>query len=101
LRSIPDKLGGVVAMGGAIIILLFLPFIQTSVVRSAAFRPLYKKLFWFIFADFLLLGWIGEQIVETPFIEIGQIATIFYFFYFLAIIPALGILENGLAKTKI
>jgi len=101
LRSIPDKLGGVVAMGGAIVILLLLPFINTSEVRSSAFRPLYRKLFWFIFADFLLLGWVGQEIVETPFIEIGQVATVFYFFYFLALIPALGILENRLIRTKV
>jgi ubiquinol-cytochrome c reductase cytochrome b subunit len=101
LRSIPDKLGGVAAMGGAIVILLFLPFINTSEVRSAAFRPLYRKLFWFIFADFLLLGWIGQEIVETPFIEIGQVGTVFYFLYFLVIIPALGILENRLVRTKV
>ena len=69
LRSIPDKLGGVVAMGGAIVILLFLPFINTR-SRSSTFRPLYRKLFWFLFADFLLLGWVGQEIVETPFIEI-------------------------------
>jgi quinol-cytochrome oxidoreductase complex cytochrome b subunit len=101
LRSIPDKLGGVVAMGGAIVILLFLPFINTSEVRSSTFRPLYRKLFWFIFADFLLLGWVGQEIVETPFIEIGQIGTVFYFAYFLILIPALGILENRLIRTKI
>jgi ubiquinol-cytochrome c reductase cytochrome b subunit len=101
LRSIPDKLGGVAAMGGAIVILLFLPFINTSEVRSAAFRPLYRKLFWFIFADFLLLGWIGQEIVETPFIEIGQVGTVFYFLYFLVIIPALGIVENRLVRTKV
>jgi ubiquinol-cytochrome c reductase cytochrome b subunit len=101
LRSIPDKLGGVVAMGGAIVILLFLPFINTSEVRSSTFRPLYRKLFWFIFADFLLLGWVGQEIVETPFIEIGQIGTVFYFAYFLILIPALGILENRLIRTKV
>jgi ubiquinol-cytochrome c reductase cytochrome b subunit len=101
LRSIPDKLGGVVAMGGAIVILLFLPFINTSEVRSSTFRPLYRKLFWFIFADFLLLGWVGQEIVETPFIEIGQIGTLFYFLYFLVLIPALGLLENRLIRTKL
>jgi len=101
LRSIPDKLGGVAAMGGAIVILLFLPFINTSEVRSSTFRPIYRKLFWFLFADFLLLGWIGQEIVETPFIEIGQVATVFYFVYFLILIPAIGILESKLARTKV
>ena len=100
LRSIPDKLGGVVAMGGAIVIFYFYHFINTSEVRSSTFRPLYRKLFWFIFADFLLLGWVGQEIVETPFIEIGQIAIVFYFAYFLILIPALGILENRLIRTK-
>jgi quinol-cytochrome oxidoreductase complex cytochrome b subunit len=101
LRSIPDKLGGVAAMGGAIVILLFLPFINTSEVRSATFRPIYRKLFWFIFADFLLLGWIGQEIVETPFVEIGQIATVFYFFYFLVLIPVMGLLESSLVRSKL
>jgi len=59
LRSIPDKLAGVVAMGGAIVILLFLPFINTSDVRSSTFRPFYRKFFWFLFADFFIawLDW--------------------------------------------
>jgi ubiquinol-cytochrome c reductase cytochrome b subunit len=101
LRSIPDKLGGVVAMGGAIVILLFLPFINTSDVRSSTFRPLYRKLFWFLVADFLLLGWIGQEVVEEPFVLIGQISSAFYFIYFLVLIPALGLLEKLLIKTKI
>ena len=101
MRSIPDKLGGVAAMGGAIVILFFLPFINTSEVRSSTFRPIYRKLFWFLFADFLLLGWIGQEVVEQPFVLIGQIGTAFYFIYFLALIPAVGILESQLIKTKI
>ena len=101
LRSIPDKLGGVAAMGGAIVILFFLPFINTSEVRSSTFRPIYRKLFWFIFADFLLLGWIGQEIVETPYVQIGQIATVFYFFYFLLLIPFVGLLETSLIRTKL
>jgi ubiquinol-cytochrome c reductase cytochrome b subunit len=101
LRSIPDKLGGVLAMGGAIVILLFLPFINTSEVRSSTFRPIYRKLFWFIFADFLLLGWIGQEVVEYPYEQIGLAATVFYFFYFLVLIPSVGILENRLVRTKL
>jgi len=100
LRSIPDKLGGVAAMGGAIVILLFLPFINTSAVRSSTFRPLYRKFFWFLFADFLLLGWIGQEVVEQPFVLIGQLGTAFYFIYFLILIPAVGILENLLIRKK-
>jgi len=89
LRSIPDRLGGVAAMGGAIVVLLFLPFLNTSEVRSAAFRPIFRKLFWLFFANFLLLGWIGQEVVESPYIFIGQIGTAFYFFFLLFLMPLL------------
>jgi len=82
LRSIPDKLGGVVAMIAAILILLLLPIINTSEIRSSKFRPLYATFYWFLVADFLILGWIGQQPVETPFLEVGQLATAFYFIFF-------------------
>jgi ubiquinol-cytochrome c reductase cytochrome b subunit len=101
LRSIPDKLGGVVAMGGAIVILLFLPFINTSKVRSSTFRPIFRICFWFLFADFLLLGWIGQEVVEEPFVMIGQLGTLFYFLYFLVFIPLVGIVENSLIRTNV
>jgi len=94
LRSIPDKLGGVAAMGGAIVVLLFLPFLNTSEVRSAAFRPIFRKLFWLFFANFLLLGWIGQEVVESPYIFIGQIGTAFYFFFFFFFMSMLGLFEK-------
>jgi len=81
LRSIPDKLGGIAAMLGAILILLVLPFIYNSNIRSTEFRPIFKIFFWILFIDFLILGWIGQQPVESPFIEIGQIASFYYFFF--------------------
>ena len=87
-------------MGGAIIILLFLPFINTSEIRSSTFRPIYRKVFWFLFADFLLLGWIGQEVVEQPYVLIGQLGTAFYFIYFLVLIPFIGVLESQLIKTK-
>lgn len=93
LRSIPDKLGGVIAMFSAIIVLIFLPILNTSCIRVANFRPLFSFCFWFIFIDFLLLGWIGQQPVESPFIEIGLGLTIFYFMYFIIIMPLIGVLE--------
>ena len=96
LRSIPDKLGGVVAMISAIIILLFLPLINTSEIRSSKFRPLFGIAFWFLFVDFLLLGWIGQKPVESPFVEIGLGATIFYFVFLLFLLPMIGILEKKL-----
>jgi len=101
LRSIPNKLGGVAAMGGAIVILLFIPFINTSTVRSSTFRPIFRQVFWFLFADFLLLGWIGQEVVEEPFILIGQLGTLFYFFFFLFFIPFIGLFENALLKKEI
>lgn len=98
LRSIPDKLGGVLAMGGAIVILLLIPFINTSEIRSTEFRPIYGVAFWFIFADFLLLGWIGQQPVEDPYIMIGAYATLFYFVFFLLGIPVIGLVEKKLIQ---
>merc|ERR1712054_537844 len=83
LRSIPDKLGGVVAMVGAILILMLLPIINTSEIRSSKFRPIYSVAYWFLVSDFLILGWIGQKPVETPYIEVGQVATLFYFLFFL------------------
>lgn len=99
LRSIPDKLGGVVAMISAILVLLLLPLTNTAEVRSGKFRPIFAFSFWFLVSDFLLLGWIGQKPVESPYIEIGMGATIFYFVYLLFIIPAIGLLERYLAKN--
>jgi quinol-cytochrome oxidoreductase complex cytochrome b subunit len=70
LRSVPDKLGGVGAMFGAIVVLFLIPFINYSEVRSSSFRPMYRKAFWFLVADFIFLGWIGQKVVETPYIEL-------------------------------
>jgi ubiquinol-cytochrome c reductase cytochrome b subunit len=101
LRSIPDKLGGVLAMGGALVMLLLMPLLNTSEIRSTAFRPIFRKLYWFLMADFLILGWIGGNEVETPFIEIGQIATVLYFAFFLIFVPVLGKLEAILMRVKV
>lgn len=94
LRSIPDKLGGVVAMVGAILILLILPFINTSQIRSSTFRPLFAVAYWFLVSDFLLLGWIGQKPVESPYIEVGMVATAFYFFFLLILVPVIGLIEQ-------
>jgi ubiquinol-cytochrome c reductase cytochrome b subunit len=102
LRSIPDKLGGVVAMAGAILILAAIPFIIPRLnIRSSLFRPIARKLFWFQAVNCVILGWIGQNVVEYPYIEIGQIATAFYFIYFLVLLPGLVVLENALLLTKI
>jgi len=89
LRSIPDKLLGVVAMLTAILVLLFLPFFVKPEVRSMTFRPLSKLFFWLIVFDCLILGWIGGKPASSPYIEVGRIATGFYFLYFLGILPFL------------
>lgn len=94
LRSIPNKLGGVICMAFSLIVLILLPYMNTSKVRSAVFRPLYRKMFWWFFIDCLILGWIGQKVVEYPYVEIGQIATVFYFLYFIFFVPVLGFLEN-------
>jgi ubiquinol-cytochrome c reductase cytochrome b subunit len=101
LRSIPDKLGGVLAMGGAIVLIGLMPWLNTSEVRSSNFRPIYRIFFWLLMADFLVLGWIGQKEVETPYIEVGQFATAFYFFFFVGVVPLLGKVESFLMKTKV
>ena len=100
LRSIPDKLGGVAAMGGAILILLLLPIINTSEIRSSKFRPIFGIAYWFLVSDFLLLGWIGQKPVESPYIEIGMIATAFYFTFLLVLVPLIGLLESYLIRNS-
>jgi len=96
LRSIPDKLFGVVAMLLAILVLLVIPFIHQPYYRSMQFRPISRVLFWFFLADCFILGWIGSQPAEAPFIGIGQMASIFYFFYLLILLPSAIYIENRL-----
>jgi ubiquinol-cytochrome c reductase cytochrome b subunit len=94
IRSIPDKLGGVIAMVGAFIVLGLLPWLTPKlVIKSSVFRPITRILFWFIAVDFILLAWIGANAAEFPYIEIGQALTLFYFAYFLLILPVLSYLE--------
>jgi len=100
LRSIPDKLGGVVAMISAIIILLFLPVLNTSKIRSSKHRPIFGIAYWFLVSDFIILGWIGQKPVESPFIEIGMFATFLYFLFFLVLLPIIGIIENYFINKK-
>ena len=98
LRSIPNKLGGVLAIGLVFVSLLILPFIHTSQIRSSSFRPLHRKLFFLLVADCLLLGWIGCQPVEDTYVLIGQIASIYFFLYFLVAMPLLGKVEQFLVQ---
>ena len=99
LRSIPNKLGGVIALVASVLVLFFLPYLHRSKFRGLSNRQLSKILFWFLVGDFLILTWIGGQPVEEPYILIGQIASSFYFAYFLIIVPIVGEMENRLLKV--
>nr|AEN25621.1 cytochrome b [Lampetra sp. DB-2011] len=96
LRSIPNKLGGVVALAAAIMILLVIPFIHTSKQRGIQFRPLAQITFWILIADLALLTWLGGEPAEHPFILMTQVASTVYFMIFILIFPTLGRLENKL-----
>ena len=100
LRSVPSKGGGVILLLAAILILLVLPFYSTSKIRSSSFRTIHKIGFWFFFADCLILGWIGGKSIETPFYEIGQLSTFFYFFYLICIVPMITYIEDILWDMK-
>jgi ubiquinol-cytochrome c reductase cytochrome b/c1 subunit len=94
LRAIPDKLGGVIAMFGSIIVLALVPWLDTSKVRSAVYRPLYKQFFWvWVFVCFLL-GWLGAKPPEGGYVIAARIATLYYFAHFLVIMPLLGLFET-------
>ena len=96
LRSVPDKLLGVIAMFAAIFVLVILPWLDTSKVRSALFRPIYKQLYWFLVADVLILGYMGAMPAEGAYLLIARIATAYYFIHFLIILPLLGRKERTL-----
>jgi len=96
LRSIPNKLLGVLAMFGSLLILLILPLTDLSRLRGSQFRPAMKLAFWFFVVNFIILTFIGSQHPESPYVEVGQFSTAFYFAWFLVIIPVLGIIENTL-----
>nr|AFG19467.1 cytochrome b [Pingalla lorentzi] len=98
LRSIPNKLGGVLALLASILVLMVVPILHTSKQRSLTFRPLTQALFWTLVANVIILTWIGGMPVEEPFILIGQVASFLYFFIFLVLIPLAGLVENIILK---
>jgi ubiquinol-cytochrome c reductase cytochrome b/c1 subunit len=96
LRAIPDKLMGVIALAASIVILAFLPWLDTSRVRSARYRPLFRQFFWLFVIVCIGLGWLGSKPPEGIYVILARVFTIYYFAFFLVILPLLGIFE----KTK-
>jgi ubiquinol-cytochrome c reductase cytochrome b subunit len=100
LRAVPDKLGGVALMFGAILILFLLPWLDTSKVRSARYRPLFRQFYALLVLDCLLLGYLGAQPAEGIYIVLARIGTVYYFAHFLVVLPVLGIVEKPKAVPE-
>jgi ubiquinol-cytochrome c reductase cytochrome b/c1 subunit len=96
LRSVPNKLGGVTMMFGSILILFVLPWLDTSPVRSARFRPIYRALFWVLVAACIALGIVGAHRPEGWWVVLGRVATTYYFLHFLVLLPIIGKIERPL-----
>jgi ubiquinol-cytochrome c reductase cytochrome b subunit len=94
LRGIPSKLGGVIAMFSSIGVLFFVPWLDTSRVRSASYRPLYRQFFWILVAACIGLGYLGSQPPEGAYVIAARILTAYYFLHFLIIMPLLGLFET-------
>ena len=94
LRSVPDKLGGVILLFASLFILVALPWLDRSKVKSAIFRPIYKWIFWILVLDVLVLGYMGAMPAEGTYLLIARVGTAYYFLHFLVILPVLGSIEK-------
>lgn len=100
LRSIPKKLGGVLALLASILVLFIVPILHTSNNQANTFRPASQSFFWILISVFIILTWIGRQPVEEPFIILGQISSVLYFMLFLLFIPLTAQVEKNLIFCK-
>jgi ubiquinol-cytochrome c reductase cytochrome b subunit len=94
LRAVPSKLGGVVLMFAAVLVLAFVPWLDTSRVRSAKYRPIFKWFLWFFFFSVVALGYLGGKPAEGIYVAWARLFTLYYFAFFLVIMPVLGLLET-------
>ena len=94
LRAVPDKLGGVLAMFGAIAVLFILPWLDRSPIRSGNFRPIFIIFFWVFFADCIALGYLGGMPAEGIYVVLSRVATAWYFLHFLVVLPLLSVIET-------
>jgi len=101
LRSIPDKVGGVSAMVGALLVLFIIPFTNTSKIKSTHYRPIFKACYWLLVTDFIILTWVGQKPIKDTYILIGQLATAYYFLFFILLIPVVGFIETKLLEFNL
>jgi ubiquinol-cytochrome c reductase cytochrome b subunit len=101
LRSIPDKVGGVSAMVGALLVLFIIPFTNTSKIKSTNYRPIFKVCYWLLVSDFIILTWVGQKPIKDTYILIGQLATAYYFLFFIVLIPVVGFIETKLLEFNL
>jgi ubiquinol-cytochrome c reductase cytochrome b/c1 subunit len=94
LRSIPNKLLGVIALFASILITAFLPWLDRSPVKSATYRPLYKQFFWIFVATCIVLGWLGSKPPEGGYVIASRILTAWYFIHFVIVLPLLSLIET-------
>jgi len=100
LRAIPSKLGGVIAMFSAILVLCFIPWLDTARERSTRYRPIYKWFFWFFVITCLALGYLGAKPAEGGYLWATRFFTFYYFFHFLVVMPVVGIIERPKPKPQ-
>ena len=88
-------------MLASILVLLIVPFVNTSYIRNTTYRPIFKFFFWLFIADYIILTWVGQMPVKDAYILTGQLATVYYFLFFIFILPVTGKIETVLATWNV